>query len=345
MSTDTIVVVTGASGFIGSWIVRCLLDDGYTVRGTVRSPENTDKYQFLSDLDGADERLSLWKGELLTDGSFDEAIDGADYVIHTASPYVIDVDDPMADLVEPATRGTQNVLDACSKADSVRRVVVTSSVAAITDEPEADRVLTEADWNETSSLERNPYYYSKTVAEKKAWELSEAADWELVVINPFLVIGPSLTPSLNTSNKIFVDLLAGEYPAKINLAWGIVDVRDVARAHLRAIDSEQAGGRYICAEHVATLSEVVDILRENGYEDYGLPRINLANSLGNVVVRAMSIFEKPGTRSYLRTHLGTRPNFDSSKIKDELGLEFRDLETTLLETADDLVEWGHVGNP
>ena len=236
MSEDTTVVVTGASGFIGSWITKTLLDAGYTVRGTVRNPDNTDKYEFLTDMEGADGQLTLWKGELLTDGSFDDAVSGADFVIHTASPYVLDVDDPQTDLVDPAVEGTQNVLDSCSKADSVQRVVVTSSMAAITDEPDSEYVLTEEDWNEKSSLDRNPYYYSKTLAEKKAWELAEAADWDLVVINPFLVIGPSLTPSLNTSNKIFVDLLVGEYPVVMNLTWGMVDVRDVAEAHVKAIE-------------------------------------------------------------------------------------------------------------
>ena len=342
MNTDQTVVVTGASGFIGSRIVQQLLDQGVTVRGTVRTPEDTDKYSFLTELPGADERLTLWKGELLTDGSFDEAVDGADSVIHTASPYVLDVDDPQTDLVDPAVEGTRNVLDACSKSDTVERVVVTSSMAAITDEPESDHLLTEEDWNEKSSLERNPYYYSKKLAEQEAWKLAEEADWGLVVINPFLVVGPSLSPSLNTSNKIFVDMLAGEYPVIMGLNWGIVDVRDVAEAHIRALEEPAAEGRYICVEHVITMEQVVELLRANGYEETELPSFDMSGKLGTLAVKIMAAFEDPGTRSYLRTNLGKTPRFDNTKVKEDLGLDFRDVEETILETVNDLDHWGHL---
>jgi dihydroflavonol-4-reductase len=345
MNTDQTIVVTGASGFIGSRIVQQLLEEGVTVRGTVRTPEDADKYSFLTELPGADERLSLWKGELLTDGSFDEAVDGADFVIHTASPYVLDVEDPQTDLVDPAVEGTRNVLDACSRSDSVERVVVTSSMAAITDEPESDHVLTEADWNEKSSLERNPYYYSKKLAEEEAWQCAQEADWELLVINPFLVVGPSLSPSLNTSNKIFVDMLTGEYPVIMGLNWGIVDVRDVAQAHLRALDRPAAEGRFICVEHVITMEQVVELLRVNGYEEANLPGFDMSGKLGTLAVKIMAAFEDPGTRSYLRTNLGKTPRFDNTKIKQELGLEFRDVEETILETVADLKRWGHVADP
>jgi dihydroflavonol-4-reductase len=342
MDSQETVVVTGASGFIGSQVVKTLLERGYTVRGTVRAPENTEKYGFLHDLPGADERLTLWRGELLEDGSFDDAVDGADVVIHTASPYVLDVDDPEKDLVEPAVRGTRNVLDACSRAGTVRRVVVTSSMAAITDEPESDRVLDESDWNEKSSLDRNPYYYSKTLAEKAAWELAEGAEWDLVVINPFLVVGPSLTPSLNTSNKMFADMLDGEYPVLMNLTWGMVDVRDVAEAHVRAIESAHAGGRYICVDHTIDMEQVVELLREHGYDDRKLPSFNFACGAGTLAVKALATFEDAGTRSYLRTHLGKQPRFDSSKIKGDLGVDFRPVDATILETVKDMEQWGHV---
>ncbi len=338
----TTVVVTGASGFLGSQIVKELLDHGYTVRGTVRQPENSAKYAFLDRLAGADERLTLWKGELLTPGSFDEAVAGADYVIHTASPYALDPDDAQRDLVDPAVQGTTNVLEACARSGSVRRVVVTSSMAAVTDAPEPDHVLTERDWNEQSSLTRNPYFFSKVMAEKQAWKLAETAPYELVVINPFMIIGPSIATSLNTSNKIFADLLSGEYPAIMRLTLGLVDVRDVAAAHRLAIESETAAGRNLCVEHTIDMAEIVALLRAHGYADYRLPRLNLACRAGDLAIKALSIFEDAGTRSYLRTNLGRRPRFDNAKIKRDLGVEFRDLETTILETVDDLIEWGHV---
>src|SRR5439155_222332 len=160
---------------------------------------------------------------------------------------------PQGGLVDPAVNGTRNVLGACQRAATVKRVVLTSSMAAITDEPESDHVLTESDWNEKSSLERNPYYYSKTLAERAAWTFMDERNrtFDLVVINPFLVVGPSIVPGLNTSNQIFVDLLNGTYPGIVNLTWGFVDVRDVADAHVRAMETPSARGRYICAGETA----------------------------------------------------------------------------------------------
>lgn len=158
-------------------------------------------------------------------------------VIHTASPYVIDVEDPQRDLVDPAVNGTLSVLRSAAKA-GVERVVLTSSMAAISDEPRDDQVFTEADWNEQSSLKRNPYYFSKAEAERAAWAFveEEAPSFDLVVINPYMVLGPSLGPSLNTTNQLFRDVLTGVYPGIMSLSWGFVDVRDVARAHVLAME-------------------------------------------------------------------------------------------------------------
>lgn len=342
--TDRPVCVTGASGFVGSQITRLLLERGYRVRGTVRTPDNRDKYDFLLSLPGADERFELVGGELLTEGSYDDSVAGCEYVIHTASPYVIDVDDPQKDLVDPAVEGTRNVLKSCSKSDATEEVVLTSSMAAVTDEPESDRTLTEQDWNEKSSLDRNPYYYSKTMAEKAAWSYVDEDDpgLDLVVINPFMIVGPSLAPSLNTSNEIFVDLLNGEYPGIIRITWGFVDVRDVADAHLLAVENPDAEGRYICANRNASMKEIVELLKGNGYDNYDLPKLDLACKFGDYAVKLASYFESAGTGSYLRTHIGRVPNYDNSKIREELGLEFRDLDRTILDTVEDLLRWGHL---
>ncbi len=341
--TNTIVTVTGASGFVGSWIVCQLLEKGYRVRGTVRGAPDAEKYAFLRDLDGADEGLELVQGELLTAGSYDEAMEGADYCIHTASPYALDVDDPKTDLVDPAVQGTKNVLEAAKKG-GVRRVVLTSSMAAITDEPGGDEVLTEEVWNEKSSLGRNPYYYSKTMAERAAWDFAEDCEtFDLVVINPFLIVGPSLTPSLNTSNEIFVNLLDGEFPGIIRLTWGMVDVRDVARAHILAMENDGASGRHLCVHHSIDMRELVELLHELGYgDDYSLPGLNLANPIGDFAVKLFSYFESAGTGSYLRTHVGRVPRFDDSKIRAELGLEYLPLQETIGDTLADLKHHGHL---
>lgn len=340
--SEHVVTVTGATGFLAGQLIRELLAQGCRVRGSVRS--TLKDHDWLRGLKGG-ERLALFEAELQTEGAFDAACEGATCVMHTASPYTLTVKDAQKDLVEPAVQGTLNVLRAASKAKSVKRVVLTSSVAAMTDEPDGRVLLNEDTWNRKSTLKRNPYYYSKTMAERAAWDFMKEAKphFSLAVINPFLVIGPSLGPAVNTSNQILVDLLTGKYPAIMDLTWGMVDVRDVALAHVLAMMTPKAKGRYLCAASTIHMREVVKLLRESGYgEGYKLPTRSFANPVGSLFARGLSFFQPSGVGSYLRTHLGRRPAFDNSKIKRELGLTFRPIEKTILDTAADLVRWGHL---
>lgn len=339
------ILVTGASGFIGSHIVKQLLAHGHRVRGTVRSLLKEKELQPLRDLPGAAERLELVEADLLTEGAFDGPVAGIDAVIHTASPYVLNATDPQADLVEPAVKGTRNVLSAAANVPSIRRVVLTSSMAAITDEPDSEHVLTERDWNGKSSLDRNPYYYSKTLAERAAWDFVEAQRpaFDLVVINPFLVIGPSLVPALNTSNQVFVDLLNGTYPGVMNLTWGFVDVRDVAAAHVRAVETPAAQGRYIVAGDTIAMRDVIALLEQHGWgTDHKLPKLGLDCVAGDFAVRLSSYLQPKGVGSYLRTHVGRVPRYDTTKARTELGLAFRPITESILQTLEDLTRWGHV---
>lgn len=342
--TDKPVAVTGASGFIASHIVQLLLTAGYRVRGTVRDASKSADVAHLTGLVGASDRLELVSANLLDASAFDRVVSGCDYVLHTASPYAIDVKDPQRDLVDPAVKGTRNVLDACARSGSVKRVVLTSSMAAITDEPESDRALTEADWNTRSTLDRNPYYLSKTLAEREAWKIvnDEKAPFDLVVINPFVVLGPSLSASLNTSNQILVDLVNGAYPGIMSIAWGVVDVRDVARAHLLAFETPTASGRYICANTTLTMRALVELLAARGIPEQRLPKMGLDCSVGDFAVKLGSYLQPRGVGSFLRTHLGRTPRFDHSKIEQQLGLSFTPLESTIRDTIDDLQRWGHV---
>ena len=342
-ATDAPILVTGATGFVASRIVEQLLSMGRRVRGTVRSLSRNRDLSPLRMLPGA-AALELVEADLLTEGSFDRAAEGCSYVLHTASPYTLTVKDPQRELVAPAVNGTINVLASCERA-RVNRVVLTSSMAAVTDEPESDRVLTEADWNTKSSLERNPYYFSKTLAERAAWDfVKQRRPWfDLVSVNPFLIVGPSLVPGLNTSNQIFVDLLKGTYPGIVGLTWGFVDVRDVAAAHVRAMDTPTASGRYICAGEAASMRTVVGLLRKHGWAvGYKLPSIGLDNPVGDVIVRLGSYLQPSGVGSYLRTHVGRVPRYDTSKIRRELGMTFRPLAETIAETMTDLQRWGHL---
>jgi dihydroflavonol-4-reductase len=347
MNSEKLVAVTGGSGFIASHVVRELLARGYRVRATVRKPTSEKDTAHVRSLPGATERLELVGGDLLTDHSFDAAVRGATYVLHTASPYVLDAKDPQKDLVDPALLGTRNVLASCAGEPSIRRVVLTSSMAAITDEPEGDHVLTEEDWNDKSSLSRNPYYYSKTVAERSAWQFvtENKPGWTLVAINPFLVIGPSLSPGLNTSNQMFVDLLRGAYPGIMNLTWGFVDVRDVALAHVLAMESPAAEGRYVCAAETIPMRDVVSLIASSPFAGPKLPRLGMDCAIGDYAVKLSSYLQPRGIGSYLRTHVGRVPRYDNAKIQRDLGLHFRDVRTSILDTLADLRQWGHIANP
>ena len=159
------VCVTGATGYVASEIVSQLLGAGYSVVGTTRDPERAQREGHITSLPGAGERLRLVAADLMTPGAFDEAVAGSEYVVHTASPYMTDVEDPQRDLVDPAVEGTLSVLNACERAGTVKRVVLTSSFAAITDEPDGS-LLDETVWNTKSTLKRNPYYFSKAQAER-----------------------------------------------------------------------------------------------------------------------------------------------------------------------------------
>ncbi len=339
------VCVTGATGYVASEIVSQLLGDGYSVVGTTRDPERAQREGHITSLPGAGERLRLVAADLMTPDAFDEAVAGSEYVVHTASPYMTDVEDPQRDLVDPAVEGTLSVLNACERAGTVKRVVLTSSFAAITDEPDGS-LLDETVWNTKSTLKRNPYYFSKAQAERAAWQFMEERErgFDLVVINPPLIIGPSLIPQLNTSAGVIAGLTNGLWPGLIDIQWVIADVRDVATAHIRAFELPTASGRNLAAAGVRSLRQTVDLLRANGWgEKYRLPSLPLDNAFGSFLVRLAANFQKPGAKSYLKTHVGGTFQIDNSKAREQLGIDFRDPDQTILDTMSDLEEWGHLG--
>ena len=242
-----LVCVTGATGFVASCLVADLLGRGYRVRGTVRDRAKASR---VAALPGAAERLTMVEAELQAPATLQAAVEGCATVFHTASPYVLNVADPQRDLVDPAVQGTINVLAACAAVGGVRRVVLTSSIAAVTDEPESDHVLTEADWNTKSTLDRNPYYLSKTLAERAAWDFM-AAEKPLVRPGgdqPVRGDGPVAQSRPSTSRtRSSWTWCPARIPRSLSLTWGIVDVRDVALAHVRAAEVPEASGRYLCA--------------------------------------------------------------------------------------------------
>ncbi|XP_071697526.1 phenylacetaldehyde reductase-like [Rutidosis leptorrhynchoides] len=311
------VCVTGASGFVASNLVKLLLQRGYSVKASVRSPNNTAKTEHLLKLEGAKERLHLFKADILDDGSFDSAVDGCDGVFHTASPFFTSVTDPQTELIEPALKGTLNVLSSCSKASSVKRVVVTSSLASVAynARPKTPEVVIDETWfSDPNYCKEMKLWYalSKTLAEEAAWKFAEEKGMDLVTINPAMVNGPLLQPTLNTSAELISQLLNGSetYPNS-SLPW--VNVKDVANAHIQAFEIPSANGRYCLVESVVHYSEMVEILRKL-YPTRQLPQ--------------KCADDKP-----------LAPVFQVSKEKTKsLGIDYVPLEQSIKETVESLME-------
>lgn len=329
-----IILVTGGTGFIGSWVVKELLEKGYRVRVPVRSLKRAEKYQHLKDLSNSDSLLELFEADLLYEGSYDSAAEGADAIIHMASPFTLRFKDPQRDLVDPAVQGTRNVLAAANKSTTVKRVVLTSSVAAV----HGDNIdmmeqglteFTEEHFNTTSSLKHQPYSFSKVEAEKEAWRIhSQQTKWDLVVINPALVLGPTLTLNSNSESlQIIMDLLSGKYRFGVpELYFGFVDVRDVAKAHVLALEKPNAKGRYIIAERVSNFMELVSIINNNFPGRFKLPKM--------VAPKWLLYFFGPlfglSTR-FVARNVGYRIAFNTSRSRQELGLEYTPFEHTIVE--------------
>eukprot|EP01094_Clydonella_sp_ATCC50884_P025710 TRINITY_DN686_c0_g1_i1.p1 TRINITY_DN686_c0_g1~~TRINITY_DN686_c0_g1_i1.p1 ORF type:complete len:345 (-),score=132.13 TRINITY_DN686_c0_g1_i1:153-1148(-) len=272
MSNGAIVAVTGASGYIAGSVIASLLERGYKVRGTVRALANADKTAHLRERFPG---IELFEADLLKDGSFKACFEGADYVMHTASPFQLQVQDPQKDLIDPALHGTENVVSTALATPSVKRIVVTSSVAAVVGEERKEGVYTEEDWNMDSSLELNPYRYSKRLAEKRAWALVEeqqrpegAPRVTLTCINPSFVLGPPHSErSDSTSVAIVKAILNGSMKENGGppLRLPSVDVREIATAHVNAMERDEAQGmRFIVSsEDYYTVLDYAEMLRKS----------------------------------------------------------------------------------
>ncbi|KAL5759164.1 hypothetical protein ACOSP7_017686 [Xanthoceras sorbifolium] len=258
--------VTGGTGFIAAYLVKTLLEKGHTVRTTVRDPENLGKVGFLWEFSGAKERLKIIKADLLVEGSFDYAIQGVDGVFHTASPVLVPYDDNIQKtLIDPCIKGTLNVLSSCSKAKSVKRVVLTSSCSSIRYRHDVQQVspLNESHWSDPDycKLYNLWYAYAKTIGEKEAWRIAKDCGIDLVVVNPSFVVGPLLAPEPTSTLLLILAIvkgLRGEYP---NTTVGFVHIDDVVAAHILAMEESKASGRLICSSSVVHWSQIIEMLR------------------------------------------------------------------------------------
>lgn len=330
------ILVTGASGYIASWIVKYLLEAGHTVHGAVRNPDKKSGLEHLQTLSAQHPgRLKLFKADLLTPGSYDAAMEGCELVMHTASPFVISgFRDAHEALVRPALEGTRNVLEGVNRVSSVKRVVLTSSVVAVhgdnIDSLEVpNNTFTEAHWNSTSTADHQPYPYSKTVAEREAWAInSRQTRWDLVTINPGLVLGPTLTKNSDSASMgIMKQLVNGMmFPAAPHLQMGLVDVRDVATAHIKAGFTATAKGRHITTAGNPTMLELGQILRKRFGHKHLFPFMQAPKAMIWLIAPAAGL-----TRRYVSLNVGYPVKFDSSKSQRELGIQYRSTEQTVCD--------------
>lgn len=343
------VLVTGATGYVAGWLVKKLLDEGLTVHAAVRDPNKTDKIAHLNALaEKSTGNIKYFKSDLLQPGSYDAAMKGCELVYHTASPFTSKIKDPQKDLVDPAVKGTENVLNSANKNSTVKRVVVTSSCAAIYCDA-IDRLkspsgmLTEDIWNDMASLEYQAYSYSKTLAELKAWEIANSQDhWDLVTINPSFVMGPVLNPHGTTSESFNILKQFGDGSMKMGtpkMGVGVVDVRDLAEAHFKAGFTPDAHGRYITAGHNTDFLEMGLALEQKFGDTYPTPKKALPKWL---VMLIGPLVDKALSRRFVKNNVNVEWKADNSKVVRELGMTFRPLKETMEDGFEVLVENGIV---
>lgn len=280
------ICVTGATGYLAAHVVKSLLANGHHVRGTVRSLRNAAKLAPLRCLPGAAEGLELVEADMMDPMSFPDMLEGCSALIHTATPVEIPLDGSLpASTVEeaqrtqisPAVDGTVALLKAAEEA-GVQKVVLTASIASMRLANPPHDVLDETCWSDEDLAQEllftkgaMCYVLAKTLQERAAWRLAETSRFKLIVINPALVIGPSLTPHLNFSLEVLLNLLKGSGtgldtcpPNTVPDVWkGWVDVREVAEAHVLALESGHAEGRYLLQSSIAHYADVAEALRKH----------------------------------------------------------------------------------
>jgi len=329
------VLVTGGSGFIGSHCILDLLRAGYRVRTTVRSPDREATVRELLGAESAD-ALSFALADLTDDAGWADAVGGCDFVLHVASPFPLGPPKHEDDLIVPAREGALRVLAAARDA-KVKRVVLTSSFAAIGyGQPPMDRPFTEEDWTDPDGDGVSAYAKSKTLAERAAWDFieREGGGLELAVVNPVGVFGPALGSDFSTSLQLVKRLLDGAMPGIPRVAFGIVDVRDVADLHVRAMtDPAAAGERFLAvAGEFMTVAEIAAVLRERmGDDAKKVPTRMLPDWLVRLVARFDSSVKQ------IVPELGKVKQASNEKAKRVLGWAPRSNDDAIVASAESLI--------
>lgn len=339
MKSEQPVLVTGASGFIAMYCIIQLLEQGYCVRGTLRSANREAELRTtLEKFVQANDRLEFVQANLLEDQGWAEAVQGCNFVLHVASPFPAVHPKDENELIEPAREGTLRVLRAAAQY-GVKRIVLTSSTAAVSaGHPRSKTHFDEHDWSLPDSPTIDPYAKSKTLAERAAWEfmqtLPQGHPLELVVINPGLVLGPLPDTHQRTSAELVQQLMSGRLPGLAHIQFTGVDVRDVASAHLAAmVTPEAVGQRFICIAEQFWLPQAAQILNQH----FAARGYKIKTTIfPSWFVYIVAIFIK-SARLTLQS-LDREIHIDSSHIRTTLNWKPRGLEEMLVSMAESMIQ-------
>lgn len=327
-------LLTGISGYIAMHCAKELLKRDYHINATVRNLDKVEDIKnALSALSLDVNKIQFFQADLLSDDNWEDAMADCEYVMHVASPYPLNQPKDESVLIKPAVEGTERVVSLAIK-NNVKKIVLTSSVVAVS-VGHTKKEYSEEDW----SFADKPiaaYAKSKTLAEKKAWELIKNADTDtkLTVINPSGVIGPSLTSEISSTQLIVAGLMNGKIPVNLPIHIGYVDVRDVALAHIKALENPNSDGeRIILSNTELWHKDVSKILKEGGYKAPWLTvSVPVAKFLANVV---------PALKGAKR-FLGKDMVKNSTKAEDILGISYIDIKKSILDDSKSLTEFEKV---
>ncbi len=343
MTSSKPILVTGASGFVALHTIIQLLQQGYTVRATLRSlSREAEVRETISKHVQANDRLEILPADLEQESGWNEAMQNVEYVLHIASPFPLFEPKHEDELIVPAVQGTQRVLRAAHQA-GIKRVVQVSSNAAISAGHSGEnKTFTEADW---SNVEKNigAYSKSKTLAERAAWDFINGAEnlnkMELAVINPPLILGPVPNKGVRTSIELVRTMMLGQVPGVGRIKMGMVDVRDVASAIILAMNTpEAAGNRFlVAADKSMWLKDIADLLYDKyAARGYKINRIQFPSFL----VRFIALFDKKISR--VTESLDWDYELSNEKAKRILKWTPRSAEESILSMANSLIEQGFV---
>lgn len=340
---NEVVLVTGATGYVALHCVQQLLTAGYTVRGTVRDKSNKRKVEPLRRLAFPSERLELVEADLTTPEDWPRAVQGCTFILHVASPWPIVADEST---IRTAVEGTMNVLKAAASTPSVRKIVLTSSCSAINDGyPNDSQVFDETCWTDLENPLVENYARSKTLAEKAAWDFWNSLDhgtrFSLTVLNPTFIIGPVLSDCENGSCTVVGRMMDFRtYLASPKVSLGVVDVRDVARAHVEALRTSASDGeRILISAQSIWFKDMMNWLRKE-FKNFGY-KITPVEA-PNWVLKLYAALKIDDQVQAVIHRIGPELRFDNSKSKKILGLEYLEPRVSLLQMMHSMIAHGMV---